>query len=316
MVRPLNGHQFWLFVFAVLGAVAIAQPASAQSGMIQGVVTDAQGKPVENAKVTIAGPGRTYETKTSKKGEYAQLGLATGTYNIAVEKDRLRSEGGAAIRQGLHATVNFTLAAGAVGTGLSKEAAEQQRLFNEGTAAAKAGNYDAAIATFTKAAEIAPGCAGCYNNIGLSLAGKKDFEKAEAAYKTALELDAANAESYTGLANIYNTQKKFDMAAAASAKAAELAGSGAGASGGGAEGLFNQGVILWNAGKVADAKKQFEAAIAADAKHAESHYQLGMALVNEGNLKGAGAEFDTYLKLAPAGPNAATAKSLAAQLPK
>ena len=56
--------------------------------------------------------------------------------------------------------------------------------------------------------------------------------------------------------------------------------------------------------------------IAAKPDHAEAHYQFGMALVNEGNLKGAAAEFDTYLKLAPNGPNAATATALRAQLPK
>ena len=70
--------------------------------------------------------------------------------------------------------------------------------------------------------------------------------------------------------------------------------------------MFNQGVILWNAGKIAEAKKQFEGAIAANPNHAEAHYQLGMALVNEGNLAGAATEFETYLKLAPDGPNAAT----------
>ena len=35
-----------------------------------------------------------------------------------------------------------------------------------------------------------------------------------------------------------------------------------------------------------------------------------MALVNEGNLAGAATEFETYLKLAPTGPNAATAKGI------
>ena len=41
-----------------------------------------------------------------------------------------------------------------------------------------------------------------------------------------------------------------------------------------------------------------------------------MALVNEGKLAEAGAEFNQYLKMAPDGPNAATAKALVAQLPK
>ena len=89
-----------------------------------------------------------------------------------------------------------------------------------------------------------------------------------------------------------------------------------GLQGGNADALYNEGVILWNGGKIPDAKAKFQAAIAANANHAESHYQLGMALVNEGKLAEAGAEFNTYLKLAPEGPNAATAKALIAQLPK
>jgi hypothetical protein len=39
-------------------------------------------------------------------------------------------------------------------------------------------------------------------------------------------------------------------------------------------------------------------------------------MVNQGNMAGAATEFETYLKLAPDGPNAATAKSLVAQLKK
>jgi TolA-binding protein len=41
-----------------------------------------------------------------------------------------------------------------------------------------------------------------------------------------------------------------------------------------------------------------------------------MSLVNEGKLKEAADEFNAYLKMAPEGPNAATAKALVAQLPK
>jgi tetratricopeptide (TPR) repeat protein len=148
----------------------------------------------------------------------------------------------------------------------------------------------------------------------------KDYEKAETAYKKAIELKPDYGEAYSGLSNIYNAQRKFDLAADAAAKATQYGGGGAGAAGGGGGGnadtLYNQGVILWNAGKIPEAKKQFEAAIQANANHAESHYQLGMALVNEGNTAGAATEFGTYLKLAPTGPNAATAKALMDQLKK
>jgi hypothetical protein len=41
-----------------------------------------------------------------------------------------------------------------------------------------------------------------------------------------------------------------------------------------------------------------------------------MALVNEGNLTAAATEFETYLKLAPTGPNAPTAKGILGTLKK
>lgn len=320
MIRPLNGRHLWLFVFVLLGSFALARPVFAQGGMIQGVVKDAKGDPVENAKITmeLQANNRKFETKTDKKGEFVQVGLPSGIFTVTAEKDKMSATNPTQVRAGAKATVNFTLSPV---SNLSPEAAKKmvdlQKAFTEGIDAQKAANYDAAIAAFTRATEVDPKCAQCFNNIGMSHTSKKDYEKAEAAYKKAIEVDANNADSYNGLANIYNAQRKFDLAAEASAKAVSLAGqAGAGGAGGSAEALFNQGVILWNAGKVAEAKKQFEAAIAADANHAESHYQLAMALVNEGNLKGAGAEFDAYLKLAPNGPNAASAKAIGAQLPK
>jgi tetratricopeptide (TPR) repeat protein len=197
--------------------------------------------------------------------------------------------------------------------------AELKKAFEEGVAASRTGNHDGAIAAFTKAAELNAACYDCYYNIAFSETQKKDYDKAEAAYKKAIEIKPDYAEAYSGLATVYNQARKFDQAAAASAKAMELSGSGAtgGAAGGGnADAMFNQGVILWNAGKIPEAKKQFEGAIAANPSHAESHYQLGMALVNEGNLAGAATEFEEYLKLAPTGPNAATAKGILGTLKK
>jgi hypothetical protein len=41
-----------------------------------------------------------------------------------------------------------------------------------------------------------------------------------------------------------------------------------------------------------------------------------MALVNEGNLNAAAEQFDTYLKLSPSGPNAATAKGILSTIKK
>jgi tetratricopeptide (TPR) repeat protein len=326
MVRRVNRRFLWLAGAALL-ALAVAQPAAAQStGMVKGVVKDASGQPVDGAKVNIdmsEGVNRHFETKTNKKGEFVQIGLPPGRYNVTAEKDKLASPPApAAVSVGRPAEVNLVL--GGAGAPMSKEAAaknaELKQAFEEGIAASQANDYDKAIAAFTHASEINPNCFDCHYNIGFMYSQKKDWDKAEAAYKKAIELKPDYAEAYNGLANIYNQQRKFDLAAAASQKAMEIgggaAGAGAAAGGGNADAMYNQGVILWNAGKIADAKKQFEAAVAANPNHAEAHYQLGMALLNEGNMNGAGTEFDTYLKLAPNGPNAATAKGILATIKK
>src|ERR1051326_3502070 len=322
MVRGLNGRHPWLVACAALFALSLTLPAAAQStGMVRGSVKDPTGKPVEGAKISIDAEAnnRHFETKSDKKGEFVQIGLPPGQYKVSAEKDKVVAAPiPVQVRIGSGNPISLVLGAGG---GVTPEAAaknaELKKAFEEGVTASRAGNHDAAIAAFTKAAELNANCYDCYYNIAFSESQKKDYEKAEAAYKKAIELKADYAEAYNGLANIYNAQRKFDDAAAASAKAMELSGSAPGAlAGGNANALFNQGVILWNAGKIADAKKQFEAAIAAKPDHAEAHYQLGMALVNEGNLQGAAAEFEKYLQLAPTGPNAATAKSLLAQLKK
>jgi tetratricopeptide (TPR) repeat protein len=321
MIRRVNGRFLWLMACAAF-VLAIAMPAAAQStGMVRGVVLDAQGQPVDGAKINIdmtGGTNRHFDTKSNKKGEFVQIGLPPGQYAVTAEKDKQTSNtANLTVRIAAPAEARLVMGAGGPSKEVAAKAAELKKVFEEGVAASRAGNHDEAIAKFQAAAAINEKCFDCYYNIGFSYSQKKDYDKAEEAYKKATELKPDYAEAYNGLANIYNAQRKFDQAAAASQKAMETSGTAAGAAGGGnADAMFNQGVILWNAGKIADAKKQFEAAVAANPNHAEAHYQLGMALVNEGNLPKAADEFETYLKLAPNGPNATQAKALVAQLKK
>ena len=325
MVRRLNGRLPWLVACAAVLSLTLVSAALAQStGMVRGVVKDAAGKPVEGAKVSIDADAnnRHFDTKSDKKGEFLQIGLAPGSYKVTAEKDKVVSVPSmVTVRIAAGNPITLVLGGGGAAGGVSPEVAAKQaamkKAFDEGVTASRASNHDAAIASFQAATELNPNCFDCYYNIAFSETQKKDYDKAEVAYKKAIELKADYAEAYSGLANVYNAQRKFDLAATASSKAMELSGSGPGAgAGGNADAMFNQGVILWNAGKIPEAKKQFEGAVAANPNHAESHYQLGMALVNEGNLAGAATEFETYLKLAPSGPNAATANGILGSLKK
>ena len=318
MVRQPYGRLPGLVFCTFLALLAFTLPAAAQ-GLVNGTVTDVQGQPVEGASITIEqeGTNRHFDMKTNKKGEFTQIGLASGNYKITATKDKMTASQPARISQGRPAAVKLVLGAAAPGDNAAANAL--RKVLDEAIAASNAGKYDDAIAGFTKATETNATCSACYYNIGYNYAQKKDYDNAEKNYKKAIELKADYADAYSGLASIYNAQRKFDLAAAASTKASELSASAGGAAGGGGgspDALYNQGVILWNGGKIPEAKKAFEAAIQANPNHAEAHYQLGMALVNEGNLAGAATEFETYVKLAPEGPNAAQAKALVAQLKK
>jgi cytochrome c-type biogenesis protein CcmH/NrfG len=303
----------------VLGLAAAAAPAAAQTGGMKGKVVDAQNKPVDGATVTLVQNDTNSKfTLKSKKGEFMQIGLPPGSYTVTVEKDGLKSVSNVRVSLDI-AETTITLKPGGSGGTMSKEeaakaAAKMEGLkaaFAEGAALSNSGKYDEAVAKFNQVIADVPKCTECYINIGATLALKKDYAASEAAYKKALELDPNSVESYYGLAAIYNDQKKFPEAQAASAEASKRSGAATAAGGGApnADVLYNQGVIAWNANDFAKAQEHFAAAVAANPNHAESHFMLGRTNLNLGKLPEAAKEFETYVKIAPTGPNAKEAQT-------
>jgi tetratricopeptide (TPR) repeat protein len=258
-----------------------AVPAFAQStGMVKGVVNDDKGQPVADAKVTIemnGGTGRKFETKTNKKGEYIQIGLASGSYKIVAEKDKL---GSAPVTVGVRANTtqeaNLTLAmaSAAAANEVKAKNAAITKTFDEGVQLSNAGQHDAAIAKFQEAIAIIPTCYNCYNNIAFSYTAKKDYANAETAYRKSIEVKPDDAAAYVGLAG-----------------------------------------LLFNTGKAADAKPLVEKAVTLDPSNADAHYIYGMTLVSDSPAK-AKEQFEEFVKLAPTAPNAAIAKSLITELEK
>ncbi len=76
-----------------------------------------------------------------------------------------------------------------------------------------------------------------------------------------------------------------------------------------ADASYRQGLQYLGSGQFPEAQKHFEAAIATDPRHAESHYQLGLLCYQTGALARARVALQTYLELAPNGPNAESAKN-------
>lgn len=304
------------FVFALL---TYASPVAAQTGQLKGKVVDAQNKPVADAKILLEATetARKMETKTNGKGEYIQIGLPPGNYNVTATKGNLSQS--FPVRIGLDMKqMDFVLKPGGAGGEVSKEEAKKnaakielvKTTFAEGATLTNEGKYDEAIAKFNAVLVDIPKCFDCYNNIGTNYIRKQDWVKAEEAFKKALELNPDSTEAYSGLATTYNAQQKFKEAQQMSAEATKrMMGPGAAAGGGNADGLYNAAVISWNANDFAKANELLTEAVKISPTHAEAHFMLGRVLINLGKLGEAATEFETYLKLAPTGPNAKEAQT-------
>jgi tetratricopeptide (TPR) repeat protein len=299
----------------IAGALlALAVPALAQTGRIQGKVVDEKDAPVPDAQILVTAipdqGGQKWQAKSDKNGNYIIGTLPkSGQYLIVASKEGVgEDEARAAVKIGNFTTTNFKLSRAArVSEEQAKKNQEIKKYFEAGVAAANAGNHQAAVDAFTAAGAAMPTCADCFFNVGVSQQQLKNSEGAEAAFKKAIELRPNYPEAYNALAVLYTQDKKMDLAAAASAKSAELSIASGG--GGNADSLYSAGVGLWNANKFAEAGTTFEAAIKADPNHADSHFMLGKVNLNLGKLKEAAGEYEIYLKLQPDGKNAAEAKT-------
>lgn len=300
----------------VLSLVAWATPASAQTGQLKGKVMNAQNTPIRDAKITMVAveTNRKYETKSDGQGNWRQIGLPPGLYTVTAEKDKMVQSFD--VKLGIETKdVNFSLEPGSGkpnDEAAKKEAARVaalQAAFAEGAALVNSGKPDEAIAKFNEVIAIHPKCGECYNNLGSIYSRKQDWAKAEESYKTAIQLNPKLVDAYNGLANVYNAQKKFAEAQAISAEGAKQGGGEAVGGAGNADALYNQGVIAWNGNDFPKAQELFLQAVKANDKHAEAHFMLGQAYLNTGKLPEAAKEFETYIKIAPSGPNAEKAKT-------
>jgi tetratricopeptide (TPR) repeat protein len=353
-------------LFSAFAFLLLALPAFSQVTAAEGIVKDDTGKPVQGAVVTfertdIKGH---YQLKTDKKGHYGHYGLPLGTYNVTVAIDgKVRDTvNGFRTKFGDPTTLNFDLKASAdqqqalqkaaeTGTltadqerGMTKEQKEQfektakmreaqlaknkalNDAYTTGKNAVDAKQWDVAIDSLNKAAEMDPKQGAVWTSLAEAYTGKAqatpaeaaaDYDKAFDAFKKAIDINPTDAGLYNNYALALAKDKKLDDAKTNLAKAAELDPPGAG------KYYYNLGALLVNGGQGEAALDEFKKAVEADPTYADAQYQLGMTLAAKATTDPSGKitpapgtleALQKYLELKPDGVNAASAKEMIAAL--
>jgi len=294
-----------IVVILVAALVPLAQGGqeSLGRGRISGRVVDSAGNPVEGAHVTVQilkGDAK-LEGATDKKGNFAIIGMGTGTWRITAAKPGYAD---ASIEMGVaqlkaNPPVNFKLQKL---TGVQELRADKSGLaaIDKGNQLAQQGDFDGAIAVFreflTKYPELYP----VRLNIAEALLNKGDADGAEAEYKGLLERilqvhgDYAKDKSTAvrALSGLGETAlKKGDLEAGRT--------------------YLSQALDL-----SPEAIEYFNLAARIKSGWPKPYYKLGFAYLNKGDYAQALESFNRFIALDPENPEIPTVKNIVATIEK
>jgi len=300
----------------LIGIGLLAPPAQAQTGTARGKVLDAQGQPIQDAKILIeflGGITRKFEVKTNKKGEYMQVGMQPGPYRFTASKDGYQPaliDFRISLGEPTEIPAFKLLTAAQAGQQPGSAQAELRTSFQKAVELQAAGKLDEAEAAYKAILEKTPDVPEIYQNLGSVYSLKKDYPAAEAALLKGLELRPDSSDMATQLAKVYQDSGQPQ-------KAMEIMAKSAGANPADAKAQFNQGIFLLNASKNEEAIAAFEAAAKADPNMAEAYYRLGALMVGQGKIPEAITYLEKYLGMNPTdAQNVGTAQGLLKALKK
>lgn len=271
--------------------------AFAQYGTARGRVIDDKDAPVADATVLVeytGGVTKKLEVKTSKKGEYTQVGLASGVYRITATKPGYV---GTYIEYKImlgEATqvpdLKLVPQAVAKAAQVDKGAEELRASFEKADGLIKAGKAEEAEAALKEILAKNPGIPEVHHELARLAMQKKDWTTAESELNEALKLRPDYADAKFALADVYQKTGQAQ-------KATELLSAG-----GNTEDtatLFNLGVVHMNAARHAEALAAFEKVVAKDPTNAEAYFYMGSLLMNLGRTNDSVAAYEKYISLNP-----------------
>jgi tetratricopeptide (TPR) repeat protein len=275
----------------------------AQESVVQGIVTDEQGKAVKNARLTLLNPatGLKFVLKTDKDGKFMKVGIPPATYKVTIEAEGfLTLESEATMRFGIKENLEIKL---------KKSLSPTDKDLTEGSDLFRAGKYDQAIESFKRVVEKYPSNYEGYYNLGLSYMKKKETDSAITALEKAAELNPQSLEVVFALGESYFVKGDIEKALQSFSRAVELKPDSATAH-------YDFGLANYKLNKNEEALSQFDKAIELNPNGASVYYQAGLAAIRLESFDRAIKYFEGFLKLEPDAPEAAQVKTMLDELRK
>lgn len=305
----------WLLGIVLL-LPALAAPAAAQIGRVNGVVKDEGGQALKGATITAENPdsGQTFTATTDDKGRFTMIGLRTGGWRFIAQAPGYSPEVGTmGVRMGApnppvtfalkkSGVVNFGPLGGVTGKEIQTDLAAAESLYGQR-------RWDDAIAAYKAIMDRTPTLAAINLQIAAAHRQKKDYGAALAAYGALLKADPYNEAAEVGIAQ--TLMERGDTAAAEQSllRAAENANTG--------RGVFYSLAELKAAGDDgAEAARWYQKAAEADPSWGKPLYKLGLSAMRKGDAADATRLLAQVIKVDPTSPEAALAKSSLESLQK
>jgi tetratricopeptide (TPR) repeat protein len=278
-------------------------------GRVKGVVSDAEGKPLEEVVVHFSSErlNTNFELRTDKKGEWVAAGIAGGEWNLDFTKEGY-------IPKSITTSFSIVVFNKPIYITLerSKSTASQSKvngldLVQEGNRLKEQKDYSGAIQKYEAAIRENPEWYELYADIGASHLQLKHSDQAEEAYRKLLEKNPEHISGRVALADLLLGQKKVSEAknVLTPLKLDRLMDPNL---------AFNLGANFYNAKETKEAIRYFEKAITLDPKMVDAHFQLGVAFLADKQEDNAKREFKKVIDLKPMSEDAKQAKEMMATI--
>lgn len=278
---------------------------SGAHGGIKGKIIDNDNNPIEGVQLTIINmeyPSERHTVKTNKKGEFIQIGLYPGYYQVRCEKDKYLPEV-KNIKISISKIVEIEIILTSSEKYIAPEQSPEDMVLRKAYELFQQGQYEEAAKVYKEAIDKDPENPTLYYNLGIAYMRLDKPDEAIQAFKKMIEIQPDSFSALKNLGELYAKEKYYEEASKYFSLAVNISSDDP-------EAYFNLGVSLMNCGDYPGAMEAFQRSINCQRNYAASYYQLGLLYVNQNKLEEAVAAFEKFLKLAPKDTKASTARKI------